>query len=159
MVSLILLIYFIVYFVCIGSCKFSDGDTRASKRARILVDDSEEDSGLEDGVTIGKNEPSFEDLCGDATFPEKEIGITDSEVGSWGLLDGPVLARIFHFLRSDFKSLVFASMTCKHWSAAVRFYKEISMQLNLSSLGHSCTDSVLWNIMVGLIHTYIFPYF
>ncbi|WJX69129.1 hypothetical protein P8452_53417 [Trifolium repens] len=125
----------------------SEGDTRAAKRARMLVDDSEEDSGLEDDVTIDKNEPTFEDLFGDATFPEEEIGIADTKVGSWGLLDGPVLARIFHFLRSDFKSLVFASMTCKHWSAAVRFYKEVSIQVNLSSLGHSCTDTVLWNIM------------
>jgi hypothetical protein len=120
----------------------------------MLVDDSEEDSGLEDDVTIDKNEPTFEDLFGDATFPEEEIGIADTKVGSWGLLDGPVLARIFHFLRSDFKSLVFASMTCKHWSAAVRFYKEVSIQVNLSSLGHSCTDTVLWNIMVGLIYIF-----
>jgi hypothetical protein len=109
---------------------------------------------LEDDVTIDKNEPTFEDLFGDATFPEEEIGIADTKVGSWGLLDGPVLARIFHFLRSDFKSLVFASMTCKHWSAAVRFYKEVSIQVNLSSLGHSCTDTVLWNIMVGLIYIF-----
>ncbi|XP_058762459.1 histone-lysine N-methyltransferase ATXR3-like [Vicia villosa] len=125
----------------------SEGDTRAAKRARMLVDDNEEDSGLEDDVTIAKNEPTFEDLCSDATFHEDEIGISDSEVGSWGLLDGSLLARIFHFLRSDFKSLVFASMTCKHWSAAVRFYKEVSIQANLSSLGPSCTDTVLWNIM------------
>lgn len=120
----------------------------------MLVDDSEEDSGLEDDVTIVKNEPTFEDLYGDATFHEDEIGISDSEVGSWGLLDGPLLARIFHFLRSDFKSLVFASMTCKHWSAAVRFYKEVSIQANLSSLGPSCTDTVLWNIMVGRIYIF-----
>jgi hypothetical protein len=153
-VSLILLIYFLVYFLYFGACKISEGDTRAAKRARMLVDDSDEDSGLEDDVTIDKNEPTFEDLFGDATFPEEEIGIADTKVGSWGLLDGPVLARIFHFLRSDFKSLVFASMTCKHWSAAVRFYKEVSIQVNLSSLGHSCTDTVLWNIMVGLIYIF-----
>ncbi|KAJ1394446.1 Leucine-rich repeat domain superfamily [Sesbania bispinosa] len=97
--------------------------------------------------TIEKDESTFEDLCGDATFPEEEIGITESDVGSWGLLDGQILARIFHFLRSDFKSLVFASLTCKHWRAAARFYKEVSIQVNLSSLGHSCTDTMLWNIM------------
>ncbi|KAK7272318.1 hypothetical protein RJT34_28833 [Clitoria ternatea] len=125
----------------------SEGDARAAKRARMLADDSEEDSDLEDDVTIEKDESTFEDLCGDATFPVGEIGVTDSDVGSWGLLDGRVLARIFHFMRSDLKSLVFASMTCKHWLAAVRFYTKMSMQVNLSSLGHSCTDTILWNIL------------
>ncbi|KAK7402013.1 hypothetical protein VNO78_13946 [Psophocarpus tetragonolobus] len=124
----------------------SESDAHAAKRARMLVDDSEDDSDLEDGdATIEKDESTFEDLCGDATFPEQEI--TDSDVGSWGLLDGRVLAQIFHFLRSDVKSLVFASMTCKRWRAAVRFYKELSVQVNLSSLGHSCTDTILWNIL------------
>ncbi|XP_057457990.1 histone-lysine N-methyltransferase ATXR3-like isoform X2 [Lotus japonicus] len=127
---------------------WKSGDVRASKRARMLIDDSEEDSELDDGdVTIEKDEPTFEELCGDVTFPEQKIGITDSDVRSWGLLDGRILARIFHFLRSDLKSLVYASMTCKHWSAAGWFYKEVTMQVNLSSLGHSCTDTMLWNIM------------
>ena len=102
-------------------------------------------------IMAEKDESTFEDLCGDATFPEEEIGITDSDVGSWGNLEGRVLARIFHFLKSDLKSLVFASMTCKRWRAAVRFYKEVSIQVNLSSLGHSCTDTMLWKILVGLI--------
>jgi len=119
----------------------------------MLVDDSDEDSDLEDSdFTIEKDESSFEDLCGDATLPEDEIGVTDSQMGSWDNLDGRVLARIFHFLKSDLKSLVFASMTCKRWRASVRFYKEVSMQVNLSSLGHSCTDAMLWNILVGLIY-------
>ncbi|XP_073222053.1 histone-lysine N-methyltransferase ATXR3-like isoform X3 [Cicer arietinum] len=123
----------------------SEGDARAAKRVRLLVDDSEEDSDLEDDVTIEKDEPTFEDLCGDVIFPE--VGIADSDMGCWGLLDGPILARIFHFMRSDLKSLVLASMTCKHWRSAVRIYKGVSIQVNLSSLGHSCTDTVLWNIM------------
>ncbi|KAL9322543.1 hypothetical protein ACSQ67_010596 [Phaseolus vulgaris] len=126
----------------------SEGDAHAVKRARMLVDDSDEDSDLEDGdFTIEKDESSFEDLCGDATLPEDEIGVTDSQMGSWDNLDGRVLARIFHFLKSDLKSLVFASMTCKRWRASVRFYKEMSIQVNLSSLGHSCTDTMLWNIL------------
>lgn len=112
-------------------------------------DDSEENSDLEDDGTIEKDEITYEDLCSDATFPEG-VGIADSDNGGWALLNGPILARIFHYLRSDLKSLVFASMTCKHWKAAVRFYKEVSMQVTLSSLGHSCTDTMLWNIMVGL---------
>ncbi|XP_020232383.1 histone-lysine N-methyltransferase ATXR3 isoform X1 [Cajanus cajan] len=126
----------------------SEGDGHASKRARMLVDDSEEDSDFEDGsLTIEKNESTFEALCGDATFSGEGSGITDSMVGSWGLLEGRLLARVFHCLRSDLKSLVFASMTCKHWRATVRSYKVVSRHVNLSSLGHSCTDSIMWNIL------------
>jgi len=66
-------------------------------------------------------------------------------------LDGHVLARVFHFLRSDIKSLAFVSLTCKHWRAAVGFYKDISRQIDLSSLGPNCTDSILLNIMVGFL--------
>lgn len=113
---------------------------------------------MEDGnLTLQKDESTFDDLCGDATFNGEESGVTDSEVGSWGLLDGHMLARVFHYLRSDLKSLVFASLTCKHWRAAVMFYKEVSRQVNLSSLGHSCTDSMLWTIMVGC-HIFSFYY-
>ncbi|KAF1886757.1 hypothetical protein Lal_00045994 [Lupinus albus] len=130
-----------------GNDSFEDGDARSAKRARMLVVGSEEDSDLEDHVTIDKYDSTFEDLCGDATFPAEEIGYIDPEVRSWGLLDGHVLARVFHFLRSDLKSLVFASMTCNHWRKAVRFYKEVSRQVNMSSLGISCSDSMLWNIM------------
>ncbi|KAG5020992.1 hypothetical protein JHK87_016847 [Glycine soja] len=126
----------------------SEGDGHASKRARMLVDYSEEDSDFEDGsLTNGKDESTFEALCGDATFSGEGSGITDPKVGSWGLLDGRMLARVFHCLRSDLKSLAFASMTCKHWRATVRFYKKVSRHANLSSLGHSCTDSIMWNIL------------
>lgn len=117
----------------------------------MLVDDGEEDSEMEDfGLTIQKDGFTFEDLCGDGPFFRGISGIVDSDVGCWGLLDGHTLARVFHSLRSDLISLAFASMTCKHWRAVVRFYKELSRQVNLSSFGPSCTDSMLWNIMVGL---------
>ncbi|KAK4286228.1 hypothetical protein QN277_002814 [Acacia crassicarpa] len=128
----------------------SEGDVRPAKRARILVNNSEEDSDMEDStLTLLKNESTFDDLCGDATFHEVESGGADSEAGSWSLLDGHVLARVFHYLRSDLKSLLFASSTCKHWRAAVMFYREVSRQVNLSSLTHSCTDSIMWSIMNG----------
>lgn len=117
----------------------------------MLVEDSEEDHDFEDGnFIIDNDESTLEALCGDATFSEEKSDINASKVGSWSLLDGRMLARVFHFLRSDLKSLVFASMTCKHWRASVRFYKENSRNVNLSSLGHSCTDSIVWNIVVGL---------
>ncbi|KAJ7948208.1 histone-lysine N-methyltransferase ATXR3 [Quillaja saponaria] len=126
----------------------SDGDIRAAKRARMLVDGGEEDCGLEEvGLTVLKEESTFEDLCGDATFRREESVNTDPDMGSWGLLDGHMLARVFHFLRSNMKSLAFASLTCKHWRAALRFYKDISRQVDLSSLGHTCTDSIFWNIV------------
>lgn len=130
-----------------------EGDAFASKRARLLVDDHASE---EDVVDAETDEFTFEDLCGDAAFSSEVSGNTVSEVGSWGLLDGHLLARVLHFLRSDLKSLVFVSMTCKNWRESVRFYKEVSRSIDLSSLGYSCTDSIVWNIVVGL--AYILPF-
>ncbi|KAK8562561.1 hypothetical protein V6N13_018858 [Hibiscus sabdariffa] len=122
--------------------------TDSGKRARIIVNGSEEEYDVEDELqSIGKGEPAFEDLCGDATFHDQESACSVTEMGSWGLLDGHMLARVFHFLRSDMKSLAFASLTCKHWRAAVRFYKGIARQVDLSSLGPSCSDSIVQKIM------------
>lgn len=121
-----------------------EGDAFASKRARLLVDDHASE---EDVVDAETDEFTFEDLCGDAAFSSEVSGNTVSEVGSWGLLDGHLLARVLHFLRSDLKSLVFVSMTCKNWRESVRFYKEVSRSIDLSSLGYSCTDSIVWNIV------------
>ncbi|KGN43552.1 histone-lysine N-methyltransferase ATXR3 [Cucumis sativus] len=125
----------------------SDGSARAAKRARVLVDESDDDYEVDEDLLHHrqKDEIAFEDLCGDATFPGEES--TSLEVESWGFLDGHILARIFHFLQSDLKSLSFASVTCKHWRAAVRFYKDISKQVDLSSLGPNCTNSTFMNVM------------
>ncbi|XP_031254562.1 histone-lysine N-methyltransferase ATXR3 isoform X2 [Pistacia vera] len=128
--------------------RISEGDARAGKRARLLVDESEEDDEMEDVRTI-QDESTFEDLCGDASFLGEERAGSETESGSWGLLDGHMLARVFHFLRSDMKSLTIASLTCKHWRTAVRFYKDISRQVDLSSVGPNCTDSAIWNILNG----------
>ncbi|KAK8616127.1 hypothetical protein V6N13_017691 [Hibiscus sabdariffa] len=120
----------------------------SGKRARIMVNGCEEEYDIEDELqSLRKGEPAFEDLCVDATFHEEESACPVTELGSWGLLDGHVLARVFHFLGSDMKSLVFASLTCKYWRAAVRFYKGIARQVDLSSLGPSCSDSILRKIM------------
>ncbi|KAL2328317.1 hypothetical protein Fmac_021744 [Flemingia macrophylla] len=136
------------YDVSLRMQQENEGHGHASKRARILVHDSEEDLDFEDGSsTVEKDESTFEALYSDATFFGEGSGITDSIVGSWGLLDGHILARVFHCLRSDLKSLAFASMACKHWRATVRSYKVVSGHVNLSSLGHSCTDSIMWNIL------------
>lgn len=127
----------------------TEGDGRAAKKARLL-DESEDDYEMEDDVqTVRKEELAFEDLCGDSSFHYEGGLKSNSEMGSWGLLEGHMLARVFHFLRSDVKSLALASLTCKHWRAAVRFYKDISRQIDLSCLGVNCTDSIFLNIMVG----------
>lgn len=130
----------------------TEGDARAGKRARLLVDESEEDDEMEEDVRTIQDESTFEDLCGDASFHGEESAGSETESGSWGLLDGHMLARVFHFLRSDMKSLTISSLTCKHWRAAVRFYKDISRQVDLSSVGPNCTDSAVWNIVVSIIY-------
>nr|XP_011463008.1 PREDICTED: probable histone-lysine N-methyltransferase ATXR3 [Fragaria vesca subsp. vesca] len=128
----------------------ADGDARTSKRARLLVDECEEDYDAEEDLQrIEKDESTFEDLIGNASFVREDGLSYGSEMASWGLLDGHVLARVFHFLRLDMKSLTIASLTCKHWRAAVSFYKDISRQVDLSSLGPKCTDSMIVNIMSG----------
>ncbi|XP_065873688.1 histone-lysine N-methyltransferase ATXR3 isoform X2 [Euphorbia lathyris] len=128
----------------------SEIDARAGKRARLHVEESEDDYITdEDMQAVQKDETPFEELCGDAAFHGESSAGLETELGSWGLLDGHMLARVFHFLRSDVKSLVFSSLTCKHWRAAVSFYKDISRQVDLSHLGPNCTDSMIWNIMNG----------
>lgn len=115
----------------------------------MLVDEIDEDYEIEEGMqTIPRDESTFDDLCGAATFYKEESPNSETEMGSWGLLEGCVLARVFHFLRSDIKSLPLVSLTCKHWRAAVSFYKDISRQIDLSSLGPICTDAILLSIVV-----------
>lgn len=128
-------------------------DARAGKRARLQLDGSDYDYDMdEDLQTIQRDDASFEELCGDATFNGESSAPSETELGSWGLLDGHMLARVFHFLRSDMKSLVFASLTCKHWRAAASFYKDISRQVDLSHLGPNCSDLIMWNIMVSILY-------
>ncbi|CAI0550498.1 unnamed protein product [Linum tenue] len=130
----------------------TDTEMRAGKRARMLIDESDEEyDGGEDLVAIQKDDGTFEELCGDATFhgDAENNASLENNMGGWGLLDGHILARIFHLLRSDIKSLALASLTCKHWRSAVRFYKGISRQIDLSSLGPICTDLVIRNIVSG----------
>ncbi|KAL7000231.1 hypothetical protein U1Q18_001379 [Sarracenia purpurea var. burkii] len=118
----------------------------SGKRARFLVDGSEEDYPMEE-VPAVQEECTFDDLCSGSIFHKEGDACSEIESGNWGLLDGCVLARVFHFLRTDVKSLVFAALTCKHWRAVCRFYKDISRQVDLSSVGSSCTDSMIHDIM------------
>lgn len=116
-----------------------------------MVEESDEEDEME-GImqTIPRGEPPFEDLCHDANFSPEEIASSEHIAGSWGLLDGRLLARAFYYLRSDIKSLTVASLTCKYWRAVARLYRNVTRQIDLSSLGPSCTDFVLRSIMVCL---------
>ncbi|KAI3736251.1 hypothetical protein L6452_15789 [Arctium lappa] len=128
--------------------KFARSD-QANKRARFMGDGFDGDYELQDGVSaLEKDDCLFEDLCGDVTFCREKSGESVVENENWGLLDGQVLARVFHFLRTDIKSLVYANLTCKHWRSVVKFYKDLSRQADLSSVSN-CTDFMIRNIMNG----------
>ncbi|KAF9589653.1 hypothetical protein IFM89_026787 [Coptis chinensis] len=126
-----------------------DEYVRPGKRARLLVDDSEDDYDLEaaDLHRGQKDDCSFDDLYGDATFGLERSTRSEVEMESWGLLNGYILARVFHFLRADMKSLAFSAATCKHWNSAAKFYRDISKQVDLSDAGPECSDSVFRMIM------------
>lgn len=116
-----------------------------------MAGESGENYEVEDTKMFQKDELTFEDLCGDVTFHVEQNGPSGTVGIYWGLLDGRALARVFHLLRYDVKSLAFASMTCRHWKATVNSYKDISRQVDLSSLGPNCTDSRLRSIMVNTL--------
>lgn len=121
-----------------------------------MADGVDGDYELEDDATpLDKEVCVFEDLCGDATFCREKSLDSAVENENWGLLDGQVLARVFHFLRADIKALVYANLTCKHWRYAVKFYKDISRQADLSSVSN-CTDFMIHTIMVCLSSPFFF---
>ncbi|KAK1388983.1 Histone-lysine N-methyltransferase ATXR3 [Heracleum sosnowskyi] len=123
---------------------------RLGKRRRFLVDESEENYESEDDIPAVQNDDClFEDLCKDVTFPKEDKTGSKSEVGSWGLLDGLVLARVFHFLKTDLRSVIHAESTCKHWRCVSKFYKNLCLQADLSCVATSCTDSVIRSILNG----------
>ncbi|KAI4383286.1 hypothetical protein MLD38_009142 [Melastoma candidum] len=127
----------------------SDPDHHASKRPRISIEDDDY-SDVEEGFgAIQMAEMSFEDLCEGASFCKEENEPVENHMHSWGFLDGHILARVYHFLRFDVRSLAFASSTCKHWRSAVVFYKGISRLVDFSSLGPKCTDSMLLSALNG----------
>ncbi|KAG8386975.1 hypothetical protein BUALT_Bualt03G0204500 [Buddleja alternifolia] len=117
---------------------------RTSKRARI--DGTEEEYDME-AVAFAKDDCAFDDLCGDVTFIQEDALDSEVERGSWDLLDGHVLARVFHFLRADVKSLLYAALTCKHWRSVVKFYKDISRRADFCTVAPNCSDSMILKIM------------
>ncbi|WOK96446.1 histone-lysine N-methyltransferase ATXR3-like isoform X1 [Canna indica] len=130
--------------------KPEDGIYRDGKRPRLLFGDSDEDSEMEDALLINeKNDYLFEDLCSEADVFEDHTITSQTDNGGWGLLNCRILARIFHFIKSDMKSLVCSAATCKHWNTSVNIYRSICRHVDFSSAGPKCTDAVFHHLMDG----------
>ncbi|XP_051208058.1 histone-lysine N-methyltransferase ATXR3 isoform X1 [Lolium perenne] len=133
-----------------ASRKFFPEDAGSAKRARLLPNQSDEDIDIyEDILASKKDDWCFEDLCPEGALVEENSANSIAETESWGLLDGHVLARIFHFLRADVKSLISSAATCRLWNTTAKYYRNTCRFVDLSSVGLQCTDSVFRDIMAG----------
>lgn len=119
----------------------------------MRVDESDEFFETEEDLFDQKNDDSFEELCGAAVFADDSSKNSAKDGDSWGLLNGQILARVFHFLKSDTKALSSSAATCKRWNTAVKFYKQICRHVDVSSFGASCSDTMFRSIMVSLMCT------
>ncbi|XP_042010796.1 histone-lysine N-methyltransferase ATXR3-like [Salvia splendens] len=119
---------------------------RASKRARIngIEEEFETD---DDVLSLHNSHCEFDELCADVSYRKGDEVDSELERGSWDLLDGNILSRIFHFLRADVKSLFYAALTCKHWRSVVKYYKDISRQIDFCAIGPNCSDSTILKIL------------
>lgn len=122
---------------------------RASKRLRI--DGIEDDYEMDDISTSVMEEYSFDDICSDANFSGEEGVDAKTEIQSWNRLDGHLLARVFHFLRADMKSLASVGQTCRHWRSTLNCYRNVSRQVDLSSIALGCNDAIMLSILVKFI--------
>lgn len=102
----------------------------------------------DDVLSLQNNNCEFDELCADIPFRNEDEVDPELERGSWDLLDGNILARIFHFLGADVKSLFYSALTCKHWRSVVKYYKDISRQIDFCAIGSNCSDSIILKIMV-----------
>lgn len=105
----------------------------------------------DDVLSFQSDSCEFDQLCADVSFRKGDEVDSELERGSWDLLDGNILARIFHFLRADVKSLSYAALTCKHWRSVVKYYKDISRQINVCAIGPNCSDTTILKIMVTFV--------
>ncbi|KAG0503619.1 hypothetical protein HPP92_003691 [Vanilla planifolia] len=128
--------------------KLWKSDERPGKRARLLVDESDACSET-DEVSVPKNDCSFEELWTDSVFVDEHDKYNSAYDESWGFLSNHILARVFHFLKSDMNALTSSSVTCKRWNDAVKFYKSICRHVDLSAFGSNCSDNMFRSIMVG----------
>ncbi|VAI87563.1 unnamed protein product [Triticum turgidum subsp. durum] len=133
-----------------ASRKILPEDAGSVKRARLLPNQSDEDINMYEDILASQNDDcSFEELCHDAALVEENSTNSVAGSDSWGLLNVHVLARIFHFLRADMKSLISSAATCKLWNTGVQYYRNTCRFVDLSSVGLQCTDSVFHGIMAG----------
>jgi hypothetical protein len=124
-------------------------DGGSAKRAKLLPDQSDEDIHLSNDILASRKEDlCFEELCARSSAVDDDSVNPSTENGSWGLLNGRVLARIFHFMRADVKSLISSAATCRSWNAAAKYYRDMCRFIDLSSVGALCTDSAFYDIMV-----------
>lgn len=100
-----------------------------------------------------EEEYSFDEISSDTNFNGEERAGANIGTGNWDGLNGQVLARIFHFLRADMKSLVNVGLTCRLWRSVLHCYQNISRKVDLSSIALSCNDAVMWSMMVNFIST------
>ncbi|AQK50444.1 Histone-lysine N-methyltransferase ATXR3 [Zea mays] len=133
-----------------ASRNFLPEDGGSAKRARLLPDQSDENIHLsEDIIASRKEDICFEELCDGASSVDNDSVNPRAGNASWGLLNDHLLARIFHFMRADLKSLISSAATCKSWNAAAKYYRNMCRFIDLSSVGPLCTDSVFCDIMAG----------
>lgn len=130
-------------------------DGGSAKRAKLLPDQSDEDIHLSEDILASRKEDiCFEELCDGASSVHNDSVNPRAGNESWGLLNGHVLARIFHFMRADVKSLISSAATCRSWNAAAKYYRNMCRFIDLSSVGPLCTDSVFCDIMVCLAYLF-----
>ncbi|AQK40850.1 Histone-lysine N-methyltransferase ATXR3, partial [Zea mays] len=125
-------------------------DGGSAKKAKLLPDQSDEDIHLSQDILASRKEDiCFDELCDAEPSVDNDSLNPGAGNETWGLLNGHVLARIFHFMRADVKALISSAATCRSWNAAVKYYRNMCRFIDLSSVGPLCTDSVFCDIMAG----------
>jgi [histone H3]-lysine4 N-trimethyltransferase ATXR3 len=111
------------------------------------ADDDSNIWGDEDPMVTKMKECSFEELKSGAHLAEESPTAAVSGE-NWDSLDRGLLARVFHYLKADIRSIQSATSTCKSWYDASLFYKSMCQLIDLSSAGTKCNDMIFRAIMV-----------
>jgi hypothetical protein len=137
------IILFSWFDICI-----ENGVYRSTKRARLSqVADDDSIWGDEDPMVTKMKECSFEDLRSGAHLAEESPSAAVFG-DNWVSLDRGLLARVFHYLKADIRSIQSAASTCKSWYDAALVYKSMCQLIDLSSAGTKCNDMIFRAIMV-----------
>ncbi|KAJ1698179.1 hypothetical protein LUZ63_006691 [Rhynchospora breviuscula] len=126
-----------------------NGAFHSAKRARLLQggDDDSYIWGDEDPIVTQMKESSFEELKCGANLEEESSAAATRD--NWDSLDQGLLARVFHYLKADIRSIQSSASTCKSWYDAAMLYKSMCQLVDLSSAGSKCNDMVFRAIMGG----------